>query len=95
MAKRLLRFLNRLLTLAVGIVLATATLYAGYALWDNWQIVRAADNPLAGMTPAMAEPLPETEGTALPEKGGEESAAAEAGAADRLLKEKRVWDCKK
>ena len=80
MAKRLLRFLNRLLTLAVGIVLATATLYAGYALWDNWQIVRAADNPLAGMTPAMAEPLPEAEGTAPPEKGGEESAAAEAGA---------------
>ena len=87
MAKRLLRFLNHALSLAVGIALAAAVLYAGYALWDNWQIVRSGDNPLTDMAPSMTEFRPEEARPAEAEAGGEEeqSSAARTGEEEKAV----------
>lgn len=41
--KRVLAFLNGVVSLAVAIALLTGGAYAGYALWDNRQIYSAAD----------------------------------------------------
>ena len=71
MSKRLLRILNRTLTGAVVLVLVAALAYAGYALWDNWQIVQSANNPLGDMAPDSAELKPEATATAEPQTGEE------------------------
>ena len=55
MSRNLLRFLNRLLDIVVGLALVVALAYAGYALWDNWQIVQSANNPLSDMAPENTE----------------------------------------
>ena len=55
MTKWFLRFANGLITFAVVLALATAMLYAGYALWDNRQVYAAAENVLYDLNPRMAE----------------------------------------
>ena len=52
MAKWLLRLLNRLLSLVVGLVLVVAIVYSGFALWDNRQILASAENSLSDMAPS-------------------------------------------
>ena len=44
MSKFLLRGLNGLVSLAVGLCLAVCGAYAAYALWDNQQIYSAAED---------------------------------------------------
>ena len=49
MSKFLLRGLNGLVSLAVGLCLAVCGAYAAYALWDNQQIYSAAEDVQAAM----------------------------------------------
>ena len=49
MAKWFLRFSNRLISVAVGLCLTMAVLYASFALWDNHQIVKLADSSMTGV----------------------------------------------
>ncbi|MBO4377642.1 MAG: class B sortase [Clostridia bacterium] len=44
MARTGLRFLNKLVSVLVSIVLLVTVLYAGFALWDNHQIYHAAES---------------------------------------------------
>ncbi len=44
MGRGFVRFLNGLVSLAVGLSLLIAGAYAGYCLWDNHQIYAAAEN---------------------------------------------------
>lgn len=44
MSKRFLRLGNGLFSFVTALVLVTALLYSGYALWDNGQIYAAAEN---------------------------------------------------
>ena len=48
MSKFLLRGLNGLVSLAVGLCLAVCGAYAAYALWDNQQIYSAAEDVQRG-----------------------------------------------
>lgn len=59
MSKWFLRTANRLFSFLVMLCLVTAILYAGYALWDNRQIVASAENGLSELAPdlSMAEPI--------------------------------------
>ena len=77
MAKTLLRLLNRLLSLVVGLALVAAVFYAGYALWDNRQIVASAENPFSDMAPS-ADMLdePDTEENKTGKTDGEAETAS-------------------
>ena len=44
MGRGFVKFLNGLVSLAVGLSLLIAGAYAGYCLWDNHQIYAAAEN---------------------------------------------------
>ena len=44
MLRNVIRFFHRALTLLTALVLASAALYAGFALWDNSQIYTAAES---------------------------------------------------
>ena len=57
MANRLLRILNALVSLVVGLTLVLAGAYSAYALWDNSRVYAAAENVQADMLrlkPAVA-----------------------------------------
>ena len=51
MGRGFVRFLNGLVSLAVGLSLLIAGAYAGYCLWDNHQIYAAAENVQDDMIP--------------------------------------------
>ena len=81
--RKLLQFLNGLVTVVVTLALLTAGAYAGYALWDNQQVYNAAENVFAemkeiraAMSMPTATPAPTAAPAALPSQ--EEAPAATA-----------------